>query len=64
MIQIDERLGGEVRYLLTKFPVLLMAIPDEVRKCVIFVGYRMADGSGRRGVPGGDRGLFFAGELL
>ncbi len=69
MLQVDERIGGEVRYVLTDCPVPLMAIPDEVRKCVYFIGYRMADNSIRlagtafcmaRPIEGTDRAFHYA----
>jgi hypothetical protein len=44
MLQNDFRIGGDPRYILTNSPEPLMAIPDEVRKCVCFVGYRIASG--------------------
>src|ERR1043165_651403 len=40
----DARLGGITWYVFTDDPRSLMLIPDEVRKCVVFVGYRDADG--------------------
>ena len=45
MILEDTRVGGEVRHILTDKP--LMFIPDDMRKCVAYIGYRMADGSYR-----------------
>lgn len=41
----DTRIGGRTRYILTEKP--LMFIPDEMRKCVAYVGYEMADGTTR-----------------
>ena len=69
MLQIDERIGGEIRYILTEFPVPIMTVPDEIRKCVYFVGYRMADGTIRlagtafcmaRPIGGTDRAFHYA----
>jgi hypothetical protein len=47
-ILVDLRLGGNPRYLLGA-NWNLMRIPDEFRKCVCFVGCRLADGSERVG---------------
>jgi hypothetical protein len=38
MLQIDRRIGGSERYILTSKPENLMIVPDEIRKCVVFVG--------------------------
>lgn len=45
-ITIDSRLGGMPRYLLGD-EWHLMRVPDEIRKCACFVGYRAADGKER-----------------
>lgn len=45
MLYTDYRIGGQVRYVITNKPQDLMQVPDEIRKCVVFLGYRMADGS-------------------
>src|SRR5690348_9125650 len=45
MLQVDNRLAGDPRYLLVDLPSPLMMIPDDVRKCVAFLGVRKADGS-------------------
>lgn len=45
MIQVDDRLHGERRYIHTGSPLKLMMVPDEVRKCAVFLGMRLADGS-------------------
>lgn len=37
---LDRRCGGEKRYILVSEGESLMVIPDEMRKCVVFVGYR------------------------
>src|SRR6266849_1958556 len=39
---LDRRCGGERRYILADNKEALMIIPDEMRKCVVFVGYRRA----------------------
>lgn len=36
----DARLGNVPRYVLTDRPESLMQIPDEIRKCVVFLGYK------------------------
>jgi hypothetical protein len=43
MVLEDTRIGGETRHVFTDKP--LMFIPDDMRKCVAYVGYRKADGS-------------------
>ena len=45
MIQLDERLGGQPRYSMTKEPRKLMLVPDHVRDCVIFVGFELKAGA-------------------
>jgi hypothetical protein len=40
----DFRVGGKPKFILAKEPPKLMFIPDEVRKCVVYVGYRSPDG--------------------
>jgi hypothetical protein len=47
MIQVDARIGGWPRYLYVGTPSEepIMTIPDEIRKCAVFLGYRRADGS-------------------
>lgn len=40
----DPRIGGRPRYYLAEEPERLMFVPDEVRKCVVYVGYRLPDG--------------------
>jgi hypothetical protein len=40
----DERIGGQVGYILTDQPEILMQIPDKIRKCVMFVGYKEHNG--------------------
>lgn len=40
----DYRIGGDVRYHLADSEDFLMQVPDEVKKCVVFVGCRTADG--------------------
>jgi hypothetical protein len=42
MIQLDRRIGGQDRYVLTSTPGSLMLVPDEVRKCTVFVGEQAA----------------------
>jgi hypothetical protein len=44
MIQSDDRIGGYPRYIYTTETVNLMIIPDEIRKCVVFVGYETKTG--------------------
>jgi hypothetical protein len=43
MIQIDLRLGGEPRYVLTNNPGEIMQIPAKIRKCAVFVGHEEKD---------------------
>jgi hypothetical protein len=43
---VDNRLGGRKRYYLSDGSPL-MQVPDEIRKCVAFIGYRNADGNER-----------------
>jgi hypothetical protein len=43
-LQIDRRLGGEPRYVLSREPIDLMRIPDQIKKCVVFVGHAQANG--------------------
>jgi hypothetical protein len=40
MMQVDTRMGGQPQYILTEEPESLMHVPDEVRKSVVFVGYK------------------------
>lgn len=40
----DARLWNVERYVLTDDPRPLMLVPDEIRKCVVFVGYKNTDG--------------------
>jgi hypothetical protein len=47
MIQLDQRIGGETRYVLTDDPSSLMNVPDEVRKNVVFVGEKRNAGDPR-----------------
>ena len=70
MIYCDKRIGDEPRYVLSNSEPSLVIVPDEVRKCVAFIGYRPAGGiprfagtcffAGRpvEGVP--DRNFFYA----
>ncbi len=44
MIQLDRRIGGYTKYILTDKVIPLMLIPNEVRKCVVFVGIKTHDG--------------------
>lgn len=44
LIYRDVRLGGSSRYVITDKPERLMRIPNEIRKCVAFLGYRNQDG--------------------
>jgi hypothetical protein len=41
----DYRLGGEPRHYLAEKPEHFMFVPDEIRKCAVFVGYQKADDS-------------------
>jgi hypothetical protein len=45
MIQADYRVGGTTRYFVSERAGPLMLVPDEVRKCVLFVGFQMHDGT-------------------
>lgn len=40
----DNRIGGEVRYFLADSEEGLMLVPDEVRKCVVFVCFKGKEG--------------------
>jgi hypothetical protein len=40
----DDRIGGKPRYILDNEAPDLMHIPDEIRKCVVFIGNRGVDG--------------------
>jgi hypothetical protein len=51
-VYCDTRLGGKPRYILTDKPERLVQIPDEIRKCVVFVGYKTPDGLYRLGGTG------------
>lgn len=44
MLQSDYRLGGKVRYFALIEEGSLMLVPPEVRKCVVFIGYKASDG--------------------
>lgn len=44
MILKDERIAGDIRYVMTNNPGEVMQVPDEVRKCAIFVGRETKDG--------------------
>ena len=44
MFRIDYRLGGIPQYKLVKEDDSLMQIPDEIRKCVVFVCYKTREG--------------------
>ena len=63
----DRRLAGQEKWYFER-PEDYMQIPDEVRQCVAFIGYRKADGryvlAGTgffiaRGVPGLPEGMGF-----
>jgi hypothetical protein len=43
-LQLDARLGGAPRYLFSDSEEWKMQIPDEIRKCVAFVGYQTKAG--------------------
>ncbi len=40
----DFRVGGKPKFILADEPPKLMFIPDQVRKCVVFIGYRLPSG--------------------
>lgn len=44
MLQSDYRLGGKIRYFALVEEGSLMQVPPEVRKCVVFIGYKAGDG--------------------
>jgi hypothetical protein len=44
MIYCDPRIGNNPKYILSETEPVLMLVPDEVRKCVAFVGYRERGG--------------------
>jgi hypothetical protein len=46
MLQLypDFRVGGKPKFILASEPPKLMFIPDEVRKCVVYIGYRLSSG--------------------
>src|SRR5215213_9491133 len=44
MLYPDLRVGGNPRFILADEPPNLMLIPDEVRKCVAYIGYRKPTG--------------------
>ena len=46
MLQLypDFRIGGKPKFVLADKPPKLMKIPDEIRKCVVYVGYRLPNG--------------------
>jgi len=62
----DYRLGGNLRYVLAEEDDDLMQIPDEIRKCVVFVcfkdtgGIKLAGTAFLFGIPVGDTDSFFA----
>ena len=47
MLIEDCRIGGTSRYILADGEGPLMLVPDEMRKCVVYIGYRMANGCTR-----------------
>ena len=40
----DFRIGGRPKFILASEPPELMFIPDEIRKCVVYIGYRLSNG--------------------
>ena len=52
MLPFDYRLGGKVRYHLTRGNEGLMMVPDEIRKCAAFLCYQ------------GTKGLRYAGTAF
>ena len=44
MILKDERIAGDIRYVMTSNPREIMQVPDEIRKCTVFVGHRTKSG--------------------
>jgi hypothetical protein len=44
MIQVDNRIAGDPRYLYVESEQPLMRIPDVVRKCVVFIGSKSSTG--------------------
>jgi hypothetical protein len=58
MLKVDYRLGGIPEYKLVKEDDSLMQIPDEIRKCVVFVCYKTAESTKLAGTA------FFVGLTL
>src|SRR4051812_5408863 len=59
MLQIDDRLGGAIRYRTAQEGEPFMLVDDAIRKCVGFVMYR-----GERADPPRAGGTFFLGSLF
>ncbi len=49
MLILDKRVGGDEHYVFAEQEDELMFIPEDILKCVVFVGYRLADKSYRLG---------------